>query len=247
MYYRGTRNTKRRGLIIASVSVCLILIVDAMTGGALRAPIHTTVAIVTGWARSVGDDVEGRIFGRSRTAPADIAAEAAQASALQQENTQLRALVHLAQATSGVTVPVVSSLTASPYGTFLIGGGSAAGIGQGDLVLTAEGYAIGRISAIQSGMGIVAEFLAPGNSFDATVHGASITVEGEGGGNGRAEVPRAVPVAIGDIVTVAALGQRPVAIVGGVASTTASASQTVYFQLPANRVALQYVYVTPSH
>lgn len=249
MQYRGSsRVGKRRGLVLATAFVALALIADALSGGAVRAPLHAGAALVGGWVRGAIDTMEGHFsFGRSETQLAALAARAAEANRLQQENDQLRALVNVAANSQGKTAPVVSSLNASPYGTFLIGADSTSDIQQGDLVLTAGGFVIGRVSNVQGGVGIVSEILAPGNSSEAILHGAAITVEGEGGGNGEAEVPRAVPVAPGDVVTVPSLGARAIAVVGAIASTTASAAQTVYLQLPIDRSGLEYVYVTPSH
>ena len=65
---------------------------------------------------------------------------------LVEENKSLREMTRAASLGVGVTAPVISSFRASPYGTFLIGAGSADGISPGDIVLSSENFVIGRAS-----------------------------------------------------------------------------------------------------
>jgi len=69
-----------------------------------------------------------------------------QTDALKDENDQLRSLTHLAETTTGVTVPVVSSVRSSRTETFIIGAGSAENIIHGSFVLSGGGFLVGTVS-----------------------------------------------------------------------------------------------------
>lgn len=255
MYYRGTvRKGGKRRLIAVTVLVVLILLVDAVSGGTVRSEVRYAAAAVSRWTASVNQAVWGSgIFtsrssleAQNRTLTAQLSylsERAGQADLLQKENAGLRALVHLAENSPGITAPVMSSLLSSPYGTFLIGLGNGENVSRGDLVLTEGGFVVGLINETNAGTALVSEVLAPGASIEALLDGASVFVEGEGGGNGRTEAPRGLKVSIGDVVVVPEFGQRGVGIVGAVASSSASASQHVYIRLPNTLSSMQFVYV----
>jgi len=257
IYYRATVRKSGMGRLVAATAVViLVILLDILSGGKVRAEIRAGAATLSRWSSALGSHVWGSGIFTSRAALesqnavlaaqlSDLSESAGMAATLQQQNDQLRALVHLAAASPGLTAPVVSSLSASPYGTFLIGVGGGESVSPGDLVLTEGGFVIGRVSHVGAGTALVAEIFAPGASQDAVIDGTSVTLSGSGGGNAQTEVPRGLVLAVGDPVVVPEFGQRPVGIVGAVASTSASASQQVYVRLPSNLSALQFVYVTP--
>ncbi|MBI4088263.1 hypothetical protein HY418_02695 [Candidatus Kaiserbacteria bacterium] len=257
MYYRRTvREGGRRRLAVATVFVAIVLVADIVSGGFVRDQVRFAGAMVSSWAGSVGQTLEssGIFFwnssGRENKTFAEqlsfLSERAAEADALRDENDQLRTLVHLAEKEQGMTAPVVSSLYASPYGTFLIGIGDGGNVARGDLVLTGGGFVVGQVNDTGAGTALVSETLAPGASVEAVLNGAAVLVEGQGGGNGRVQAPRGLSVVIGDAVIAPQFGQRPIGIVGAVASSSAGASQDIYIRLPSGFAGLQFVYVTPA-
>lgn len=258
IYYKNTvQKGGRRGLLSATMLVAALLVLDVVTGGAVRAQVRFAGAVGTRVLASAGDSIgHGVAFffhsplrAQNQALTAELARlseRAGKADALQQENDELRALVDLTQISPGITAPVISSLNASAYGTFIIGVGTGTSIARGDIVLTEGGFVVGRISDIGENTALVAEALAPGASFEGKLNGASVLIEGQGGGNGRADAPRGLAVAVGDVVVSPQFGEHPIGIVGAVASSSASASQSVYVRLPAGLSSIQFVYVASS-
>ncbi|OGG50281.1 hypothetical protein A2763_01280 [Candidatus Kaiserbacteria bacterium RIFCSPHIGHO2_01_FULL_54_36] len=253
-------STGRRRLLATTALVVLVFVIDLASGGSIRHQLRGVASIASQWTSRVGSSIKGAGIFSSRAALeaqnrslteelSQFEERAAGYDALKAENAQLRALLNLVQSTpgqgAGVTAPVVSSVRSSPYGTFLIGAGSAEAIARGSLVQTSGGFVVGSISDVGAHTALVSEVFAPGASIEAEVAGSSILATGSGAGNARAEVPRGIPISPGDTVVASQLGQRPIGIVGKVASSTGSAVQTVYIRLPVNLNSLQYVYIVP--
>jgi rod shape-determining protein MreC len=253
---RGTHSRKKSRLVATTILVVVLFLIDVISGGKLRASVRVFGSMISTWSGQAGATFTGSGFFTSRAAlesqnrtlseqVAQLQGRAAALSAVQEENDQLRAIVHLAAKSPGVTAPVVSSLEASPYGTFLIGAGSQDGIAVGNLVLSEDGFVIGRVNDTSARQSLVSELFAPNATVSATVNAVPISLSGQGGGNARANVLRSAAIAIGDIAIAPGLGERPVGIVGQVASSSASASQDVYVRTPLNLSSLQFVYVVP--
>ncbi len=248
----------------ATALVVVLVLLDIVTGGGVRtAAREGAAALSRAFGGTFSALASSGIFS-SRAAlqiqNQELAAElqqyqlrAAFASVLQAENDQLSSLARLAKASPGITAPVVSSVISSPYGTFLIGAGSADGVALGSLVLAsaaggdassaANAFIIGRVASVQPRVSAVAEVFAPGSSINAIIHGASVVLTGSGGGNAYASLPRDAMVIGGDAVLSPDLGGYAVGTVGHVASSSAQALQDVYVSVPVNLGSLQYVYV----
>ncbi len=251
------RNESRRRLWAATALVIFLFLVDIFSGGRIRAEVRALGSTFSRWGNAVASSITGSGFFSSRASLAaqnqslrdelsQYQEEAAARTATEQENAQLRDLVHLAQAVPGITAPIVSSVSASPYGTFLIGAGEAEGIVRGEVVLTASGFVVGRVSDTASHTAMVSEILAPGAALYAVIGASTVSLQGEGGGNGHANAPRALSIHTGDPVTAPEFGARPIGVVGEVASSSASASQDIYVRIPVNLESLQFVYVVAS-
>ena len=255
--YSAARSGSSRGKLVALTAfVLLIFGIDLLTGGKLRAGVRAVGNVFAEWAGAGAHAVTGSgIFStrasleaRNRELEQQLSAyeeQNAAYAALKAENDQLKSLVHLTEsAPRGVTARIISSVTTSPYGTFTIGAGQSEGVKSGDLVMTSEGFVIGRVTDASVHSSLVKEIFAPQSSIEGDLAGATISVQGQGSGNAHANVPRGVQLALGDIVTAPSLGRRPIGLVGKMASSSGSASQDVFFQLPVNLAALQFIYVT---
>jgi len=252
---RASRSGRRR-LFFATILVIVIVLLDLVSGGKVRSAVREGASAIWSAGSRAGEAISASGFFSSRHAlegqisalQQELAQSQAQTAAfavVQAENASLTQMVHLAQTVPGVTAPVSSSLHSSPYGTFLIGAGSGDGLTQGALVLTAEGFVIGKITDVQSHTALVGELFAPDSSLDIVIDGASVNASGQGGGNAAAEVPRGVTVSPGDPVTAREYGGRPVGVVEHVDSDPASAQSKVLIGLPVSLSSLRFVYVTP--
>ncbi|HEY4517224.1 MAG TPA: rod shape-determining protein MreC [Candidatus Paceibacterota bacterium] len=245
---------QRKQLLIATTLIALVLSVDVFSGGAIRTSLRSLSSAAWGAGSSVLARIGQSGFFSSRASLArenqllkeEIAMlqlRSAAYSALKQENEHLRAIVHIAQLKQGFTAPVISSLRASPYGTFMIGVGEADGVAKGSLVVGGDGFVIGRIADVSPHRSLVSEVFAPGTSIESSVGGTPVLLTGRGGGNGVGNLPRGTSVSEGDPVLAPTLGQRAIGIVGRVEGGAASASTKIYVRSPVNLESLSFVYV----
>lgn len=257
--YRQNKSPHKR-LFALTALVIFLYLVDILTGGSVRHQLRSGAVVLGRWSSYVGGSIRGSgilstrasLEAQNRSLAEELAQYEERAGAyevLRSENEELRAFVRLVESTSreaqGVTAPVVSSVRTSPYGTFLIGAGEAEGIARGSYVLTSGGFVVGTVTDTSAHTATVAEVFAPGASVEALAGGASFSAVGSGGGNARAKVPRALTIRINQPVVAPQLGQRPIGIVGSIASSTASASQELFIVLPVNLSSLRYVYILP--
>jgi cell shape-determining protein MreC len=252
----STRGNGRRRLFYVTLLILLILLIDMISGGFLR----TEVRALTVRLWSATTYVRGAVFGNGYfVSHASLAAEnaslrdevaqyqedAAGYQVLKQENDSLRSILNLAQTQPGITAPVVSSVISSPYGTFIVGAGTADSVEVGSLVVTEGGFVVGTVSEVGAHTSLVTELFAGGSSVDVLLDGAPAAAEGRGGGNALITLPRGITAAVNDPVTAPGLGGRAVGVVGKVESDPASAVQSVYVTLPVNLSSLRYVYLIP--
>ena len=257
--YRQNKSPHRR-LFALTVLVIFLFLLDVLTGGSIRHQLRGGAVVLGEWSAYIGRGISGSGFfstrasleAQNRSLTEELAQYEERAGAyevVRSENEQLRAFVRLVESMSrdaqGVTAPVVSSVRTSPYGTFLIGAGEAEGIVRGSFVLTSGGFVVGTVTDTGAHTAIVGEVFAPGASIEAIAGGAAFSAVGSGGGNARAKVPRALTIQINEPVMAPELGQRPIGIVGNIASSSASASQDVFIVLPVNLSSLSYVYILP--
>ncbi|HWP61008.1 MAG TPA: rod shape-determining protein MreC [Candidatus Paceibacterota bacterium] len=251
--YRQNDQRARRRLLIATAIVVLLVVFDLVSGGMVRHVVRRAVEPIWGGVSSALGHIGTDLFSTRASLAAQNAALKAQVTALQQdgvqvsaleaENAQLRSLVHLAAAAQGIAAPVVSSFTSSPYGTFTIGVGSSGGVTKGALVLTADGFVIGRVSDVSTHDALVTETFAPGQSIDVIVDGVPVSLKGAGGGEAEGQIPASVTVATSGVAVAPSLGQRPVGIVGSAMQNSDNAYQRVLVRIPSNLNSLSYVYV----
>ena len=151
-------------------------------------------------------------------------------------------MTSLVEKIPGKAISVISSFQTSPYGTFLIDGGINEGIVRGSVVLTADGFALGRVADVASHTALVNELFAPDALLDAIIGVTPVTLEGRGGNNARTKVSRDVHIEVGDIVHAPSVA-APVGIVGKVESDASSGSSEVFVSFPTNLETLKIVYV----
>ncbi len=244
----------RGKLLWATAIIVLAIGVDVATGGVLRSFGHSLNAHIWAATSAVRSSIfDSGYFSSHRALSQENGAlrdeietykeDAAAYAALKEENAQLRAYLHMATTLQGITAPIVSSTLASPYGSFLIGAGSADTVSAGDLVLTESGFVIGVVTDVDLHRSAVKEVFAADTRIDVVIGKNAAKAEGSGGGNAKLQLPRAAAISIGEPVISPSLGSRPVGIVGNVASSSSSAEQTAYISVPVNLSTLRYVFI----
>ena len=254
--YRSPRTPppERRTLFMVTVFALFLIVTDLITGGMIRGVVHAGGAVFSGAADRTGatllllDPLATRAALQTHVdeLEKELAAYKAEDGAytsIKAENSQLKAMAHLAESEPGITAPVLLSYSASPYGTFMIGAGSAEGVHDGSIVRTSDGYAIGSVAETDSHTSIVKEFLAPGEKIEAMIGTAAITLEGSGGGNARGQAAREAVIKVGDTAVLAGTGGLSVGIVGKVVADPANSFTQVYVRIPQNLATLRFIYV----
>lgn len=248
----------RRRLLWVTALVALIYAVDLISGGLLRGYVRSATAA----AWNAGTRIERGImlsglFASNRSLSAQNEAlriqlaehegQSAAAAAALAENELLRQMAGVVAKTPGLTVPVVSSFTSSPYGTFFVGAGEADGVVEGSLVLAPDGYVIGRVTDVGAHTSLVVQLFASRKELEVVISGVPLTLVGEGGGNAIARAPRGTLIAEGDVAFAPSLSDRPVAVVGAVAFDPADAYTLVSVRTSANIASLRYVRIIEAH
>lgn len=241
-----------RVFVFVSVVVALLMTVDWFTAGAIRHVVRPALTPIATFSERVVQALEAQEFWKTRTALLNEVSmlkeeltrremESALLSALESENTILRSLVGFSD--TGVTVPITSSFSSSPYGTFTIGGGSSHGIEGGDIVIAREGFVLGTVTDVALHSAIVRAVFAPGVDSDVVAGDVGFSVSGRGGGNALAQVPREAPLSTGAPVIAPFLDNRPVGVIGNIESASSSAFADVYVHFPFNPNSLRFVTV----
>ncbi len=247
----------RRGLLIATVLVAILFVADGLSGGNIRTLIRSGAATLWSTVTHTGETITGSgMFATRRALESENAAlrkdltevqlRAAAFEFLRSENESLRGIVQIVEDSDGITVPIVSSLRSSPYGTFLIGAGTESGLNEGDLVMigdSAAPFAIGRIETLDERISVVKELFAPDKTIEGVVGGVSVIFDGRGGGQARGEAPRDADVQVGDVVVSAAVRGRAIGVVGKVEEDSGGASKKLYANIPVSMFDIRFVYV----
>lgn len=158
-----------------------------------------------------------------------------------EENTRLSKLLGLLQDDVAAAGRVVARPPRTLYDTLLIAVTPGADVSPGDFVRF-EGIEIGSVTNVTKGSVSVILFSSPGRTTEVTVGNptAIVVMKGLGGGAFTFEVPSAVALVPGDLVTSAA-NSAVVAIVRSVQREEGSASVRVLASSPASLSDLDYV------
>ncbi len=244
--------TGTRALVLVSLCALAFVAVDWATSGAARSALRPALPPVVSIAGQLSRSITGVEFWKTRSAlHGEILAlkeelarrdiSAVTIDALESENEMLRQFLGISG--GGITVPITSSFSSSPYGTFTVGGGREAGIQEGDIAIVSEGFVLGIVTDVGEYSATVRAVFAPGIPSDVTVGETGFSLSGRGGGNAYAEVPREAPLTEGALVTAPFFHNRPVGVIGKIESASSSAFADVYISFPFNPHAIRFVKV----
>ena len=252
--YRDPSKRQRKNLALATICVVALFAFDFFSGGAIRTPVRAVGLTLWGGANDVFTRIgaSGFLATRAKLARenkslqeriAAMQGEVAAARAGSSRMKELEAAAHLAATAPGVSAPVVSSLRVSPYGTFYIGAGSKDGVQKGTLVLSTEGFALGRIADVFTAESLVREFFAHGEKIEAIVADRPVSLSGSGGGNAKGELPRGASVEVGTMIFARGDRAHAIGVVGHIEGDPTSASLKLYVRTAVNLETISYVYV----
>lgn len=245
----------RRQLLFVTIIALLVVVANVISAGNIAAGVRDVISPLHGAGAGIAGSVDASGFFTSRSAlEAQIASlqqqlqqdqlQSAAFQVVQQENASLSQLEHVARTAPGIAARVTSSVISSPYGTFMVGAGSAQGVAEGSLVLEGNEFVVGKIAQVQANQSLADAVFAPGAQTPVSIDGAAVVASGQGG-DAVAELPHGVAVTQGDPVVAPAFGGRPIGTVQYVDSNPANAQQAAYISLPVAFASLQFVYITP--
>jgi cell shape-determining protein MreC len=163
---------------------------------------------------------------------------------LYEENLALKARLGRDASVERILAGVIMRPPGTPYDTLLIDAGSAEGIAVGQRVSAGGTTRIGVISEVYEHTARVELFSAPGFSYEGLIRGeVPISVEGQGGGSLRGEVPEGAVLSVGDPVVLSGIAGGYSSRVSYIEHTEGRSLKEVFMQLPVNLFELSYVEV----
>lgn len=248
-------NSKARLWVLLLVFVAALFGgVEYFTGGFIRTHLRDTASHVWRFTQTGTAVVaESGIF-HTKAALAKEVAELSreretfltirlQNDVLRSENAALRGLLMVREsAPEGAAVRVLSRPGVSPYSTFVIEAGESQ-VAVGDVVFAAPSVVVGEVIEVGNVTSLVALYTAPGKDLLVRLRDdVLVPYTGRGGGNGALEVPRGIPISVGDSVFLPDSG-FVMGVVGDVSAAPEDAVQKVLVAPPVNVSTLSFVYV----
>jgi cell shape-determining protein MreC len=243
---------RTRRFVLTTMLVVVVFAADVISHGAIRAPLARLATSTQRTVEGVTDSVFATGYFSThtqlsaeneslRSQLAHLQSVASSAAAVQAQNAELSKLAHLSQVHPGITTTVSSQ--ESTFGTFYIAAGDRDGVANGDIIRSADGYAIATVIETQQSAALCRSVFAPNTSIDVLDGSERFTLEGRGGGNARGKAQRGAQVKEGDPVTAPSLRGYPVGIVGHTEGGASDAALDVYVRTSVAIDSTQYVYV----
>lgn len=173
--------------------------------------------------------------------------QAFQTKLLERENVELKTMLGRKDADKkhDLLAVVLRSTDVTPYDLLIVDIGTDDGVMAGDLVTVDGDVAIGFVQEVFASTATIVLFSAPHEKTPVMIGTASSSVpavaEGQGGGTFLALLPREVPVAQGDPVSLSTLDNTLFAQVEKVEIDPADSFMHVYFKNPVNANTLRFV------
>ena len=174
-------------------------------------------------------------------------AKLALATALEDENKKLKAILGRAEEKPGILAGILTTPHQSLYNTFQIDAGSVEGINQGDKVLVGNATLVGTVTAVEAHTATVTALSSPGNKVSAVIAGSDITltVTGRGGGDFEVELPRAMAFIDGTPILSQGAYSKVIAVVEKIISDPRDPFQKLLARTPVNIRSVKWVTVHP--
>lgn len=164
---------------------------------------------------------------------------------LREENESLKAELGRHAAAAGILARVLTPPNRSFYDTVIIDAGSDEGIAEGQIAYAFESIAIGTVASVQPREATVQLFSAPGRETAGTAEGndTGITLIGRGAGEYEVRMPRDIPFAVGETVSMQSVHAAVLARIEHIATDPRDPFQRLLAKAPVNLNALKFVIV----
>ncbi len=173
-----------------------------------------------------------------RAEVAQLQARVADRDALYQENVALKETLNRAAGRNIILAGILQRPPLTPYDTFIIDAGQEEGVLVGSYVSLGGSALVGTVTEVHKSTAQVTLYSAPGSVHQALLmvgeESTPISIEGQGGGSLRAEVPAGTGAMEGDVVILPDVGMGLTAVVRHVERVSSESFETIYFSLPGN-------------
>lgn len=144
-----------------------------------------------------------------------------------------------------ITSRILSKPPQSPYDTLVIDTGADDGVVLGDKVYLSDTVIVGLVTATTPHTSLVTLFSSSGETQSATDSrtGGTLVLEGQGGANFSAQVPKETDILWGDTFLYPAKSASVLGNVYYVDSNSQSSFKTIYVRIPVNIFQSQWVFV----
>jgi len=169
---------------------------------------------------------------------------------LREENRVLRERYERGETESPeVMVSILKRPRSTLYDTFIVDGGSAAGIKKDSLVISSGGVAVGTITEVFEHSALVTLFSSPGSSLDVLLgtddSSIALSATGKGSGNFEVLIPRDIALSVGDPVVLPTLSPTLLATVDHIGILPTDPFKEVLFRLPINISEERFLFIKP--
>ncbi len=140
---------------------------------------------------------------------------------------------------------IISRPPQSPFDTLVIDFGSSDGITVDSKAYLSDTIIVGTVQSVSPRSSIVSLFSTPNKKTDVVLlrTGASYSLEGNGGGNFKLEVPKDTDIVWGDSFMYPGSRTSLVANVYYIDSNSQSSFKTIYLRVPGNVFSSKYLFV----
>lgn len=174
--------------------------------------------------------------GALRAEVAQLRARVADRDILYQENLALKELYNRAAGRSVTLAGILQRPPMTPYDTFIIDAGEEEGVVVGSYVSLGGSALVGTITEVHRSTAQVTLYSAPGLVHQALLRvgeeSVPISIEGQGGGSLRTQVPAGTGAMEGDVAIMPGVGMGLTAVVAHVERVSSESFETIYFALP---------------
>jgi cell shape-determining protein MreC len=172
-------------------------------------------------------------------------AEISTVSQLQSENASLKEELGRSPAPTGVLATVLTLPNRTFYDTMNIDAGSAEGIKKNMTVYAFGSVALGTISSVDTHTATVYLYSAPSQqtSGDAVGSNVAVTLIGRGAGEYEVDLPRDVPLSVGDVISAQTTAPATLATIEKIITDPRDPFQRLLAKAPVNLQALKWVIV----
>ena len=241
---RRAASSRGRLLVAALLLVVFALLVVFRAGAA--AAFWRVLSPVMALRNTLGKSEVSRL----RAELASTSALLADRNSLATENAILRSQLGRNPAEHMVLAGVLLHAPAVAYDTLLIDAGKVEGIAPGDLVYAGGTTLVGSVSEVYDESARVELLSTPGRTYQAFLRSGNalsaaipISVEGQGAGSMRAQVPASTNVSRGDQVIFPGVAGDFAGLVSYVDIDASQSFKTLYLTMPVNPQSLEFVEV----